>query len=118
MSKLQEVAANAGGKFKHSMCQWCFGNIPLKELCVKVKHLGIESIEILGRDAWATVAKHGLECAMGMPSSRKGVGGISNAFQKKENHDLLVEIYKETISLAAKAKTFPKSLHFPGTGMA
>ena len=114
MSEAQEVAAEAGGKFRHSVCYWCFRKIPLEEFCVEVKKMGIESVEILGRDAWGTVAKHGLECAMGMPGARKRVGGIPNAFQKKENHDLLVEIYEEAIPLAAKAGNVSQVIAFSG----
>jgi hydroxypyruvate isomerase len=57
----EEDAAKAGANFKHSVCHWCFGNIPLDQFCVEVKKMGIESIEILFPNQWETVAKHGLE---------------------------------------------------------
>ena len=114
MNEAQEAAAEAGGKFKHSVCKWCFGRIPLEQFCVEVKKMGIESIEILGRNDWGKIAKHGLECAMGVPGSKKGIGGIPNSFQKKENHDTLVELYEEVIPIAAKAGNVPQVIAFSG----
>ena len=52
-----EEAAGGKGKFKHSVCKWCFGKIPLDELCSEAKKIGIESVEILGPDQWGEVAK-------------------------------------------------------------
>lgn len=107
-------AQKAGGKFKHSVCHWCFGRIPLEEFCVEVKKLGIESVEILFPEQWATVAKHGLSCAMGRPRPVKGIAGIPNAFENKENHDTLVEIYEDIIPKAAKAGNVPQVIAFSG----
>ncbi|MGD1979256.1 MAG: hypothetical protein PVJ98_07685, partial [Akkermansiaceae bacterium] len=100
MSAAQEAVAEAGGKFKHSVCHWCFGRIPLEQFCVEVKKMGIESVEILFPEQWATVAKHGLTCAMGRPRAVKGIAGIPNAFENKANHDTLVEIYEDIIPKA------------------
>jgi hydroxypyruvate isomerase len=111
----EEVAAKSGAKFKHSVCHWCFGQIPLDQFCVEVKKMGIESIEILFPNQWETVAKHGLTCAMGRPKpGKKGEGGIGTSFEKKENHDTLVKIYEEIIPLAAKAGNVPQIIAFSG----
>lgn len=110
----EEDAAKAGAKFKHSVCHWCFGKIPLDQFCVEVKKLGIESVEILFPEQWETVAKHGLTCAMGRPRPVNKVGGIGTSFEKKENHDTLVKIYEEIIPLAAKAGNVPQVIAFSG----
>ncbi len=107
-------AAGPEGKFKHSVCYWCFRKIPLDQLCVEVKKLGVESVEILGEGQWGAVAKHDLTVAMGMVPNRKGVGGIGNAFNRKENHDTLFEIYEATIPKAAKAGNVPQLIAFSG----
>lgn len=109
-----QTAAGSKAKFKHSVCQWCFGRIPLDELCVESKKIGIESVEILFPDQWATVAKHGLTCAMGRPQPVNGIAGISTAFEKKENHDTLVQIYEDIIPKAAKAGNVPQIIAFSG----
>lgn len=92
---------NLKGNIKHSVCKWCYGDIPLEEFCVAVKKMGIQSVEIVGPDAWPTLQKHGLECAMGM-YWEDGLG-ISKCYNRKENHARLKELYSESIPLAGKA---------------
>jgi hydroxypyruvate isomerase len=114
ISEAQEEIKKAGGNFKHSVCHWCFGRIPLEEFCVEVKKMGIESVEILFPEQWATLAKHDLTCAMGRPHPVKGIAGIPNAFENKANHDTLVEIYEDIIPKAAKAGNVPQVIAFSG----
>ena len=42
------------GNIKHSVCQWCFSNIPLENLAKEVKKLGIIGIDLIGEEGWAT----------------------------------------------------------------
>ena len=109
-----DEATNSQAKFKHSVCHWCFGKIPLDEFCVGVKKIGIDSVEILFEDAWATAKKHGLECAMGRIRPRKGIGSIPNNFNRTENHDTLYEIYKDCIPKAKAAGNVPQLIAFSG----
>ena len=76
--------------------------------------MGIESVEILFPDAWATTAKHGLNCAMGRLQTPGGIGSIENSFNRKENHDALFKAYEEGIPLAAKAGNVPQIIAFSG----
>lgn len=100
-------AAAAGpllGNIRHSVCKWCYGKISLEDLCVAGKEMGLSSIELLGPDEWPTLKKHGLVCAMcNGPSGPKGLGGISNAWNRMENHDWLVEAYEKRIAEVAQA---------------
>ncbi len=92
---------NLKGNIRHSVCKWCYGNIPLEEFCVAAKEMGIQSVEIVGPDAWPTLRKHGLECAMGM-HWENGLG-IAKCYNRKENHAMLKNLYAESIPMAAKA---------------
>ena len=107
-------AAGKDAKFKHSVCHWCFGKIPLDKFCTEVKKMGIESVEILFEDAWATAKKHGLECAMGRIRPRNKIGTIPNNFNRTENHDTLYEIYKDCIPKAKEAGNVPQLIAFSG----
>ena len=89
------------GNIKHSVCKWCYGDIPLEDFCVAAKKMGIQSVEIVGPDAWPTLQKHGLECAMGM-YWEDGLG-IAKCYNRKENHARLKELYAGSIPQAAKA---------------
>ena len=110
--KAAEEAAGSDAGFKHSVCHWCFGKIPLDQFCQEVKKMGIGSVEILFPEQWEVTAKHGLECAMGR---LHGVAGnIGNSFNNKDNHDELVKIYEEGIPFAAKSGNVPQVIAFSG----
>ena len=87
------------GRINHSVCQWCYSGIPLEDLCIAAKEIGLSSIELLGPKDWPTLKKHGLTCAM--PS---GAGlGIERGFNNPSLHDELVQSYSEVIPLVAEA---------------
>ena len=35
------------GNINHSVCQWCYGSIPLEELCKAVKEMGFGAIDLI-----------------------------------------------------------------------
>ena len=43
------------GNINHSVCQWCFSNIPLENLAKEVKKLGLIGIDLIGEEGWATL---------------------------------------------------------------
>jgi len=109
----EESARQAGvsGRIRHSVCKWCYKNIPLDDLCVAGKEFGLESVELLLPKDFPILKKHGMHCAMvSYPSAdlmvdgkKKKIGGIPHAFNRVEHHDLLVEIYEEHIKASANA---------------
>src|SRR5437016_4908252 len=52
------------GRLKQSVCRWCYGKMPLEDLCREAKGMGLGSVEILGEEDWPTVKRLGLTCAM------------------------------------------------------
>jgi len=73
------------GRVRHSVARWCFGGIPLDELCRQARALGLGSIEILDEPDWKVVQDHGLTCAVA-----NGPGGIGKGWNRAEHHDELV----------------------------
>ncbi len=97
------------GNVKHSACRWCYGKIPLEELCKAAATIGLTSIELVGPEEWPILKKHGLTCAMG-----NGAGmGIVKGFNRIEYHDQLVADYEELFPKAAAAGV-PCVICFPG----
>jgi hydroxypyruvate isomerase len=87
-----------GARIRHSVCRWCYEEIPLEDFCLAAKEMGIESIELLMPTDFATLRKHGLTCAIvsfptGLMPDGTRVGQIEKAFNRIEHHDTLVEIY-------------------------
>jgi hydroxypyruvate isomerase len=75
-----EAAATAGG-FRHSVCKWCYRDIPLAEFAAAVKEFGIESVELLNPADWPVVRAAGLTCAMA-----NGTTTIPKGFNRIEHH--------------------------------
>jgi hydroxypyruvate isomerase len=96
------------GVIRQSVCKWCFKDIPLEPFCAAAKEMGLESVELLNPDDFATLKKHGLHCAMVSNPSGKtpqgvSVGGITKAWNRIEYHDTLVALYEKRIAEAADA---------------
>lgn len=87
------------GSINHSVCRWCYSNIPLEDLCKAAKNIGIASIELTGPDEWATLRKYDLTSAL-----PNGAGkGITQGFNDLKLHDELVESYSNIIPKVAAA---------------
>ena len=103
--------AGVGGKINHSACKWCYKDISLDDLCTAGKEFGLQSVELLMPEDFATLKKHEMRCAMvSFPSAeveiggkKKKIGTIPNAFNRVEHHDTLVEIYEPHLKASADA---------------
>lgn len=49
---MTSLPANLKNNINHSVCQWCYGSIPLEDLAKAAKEIGLKSIELLGPDKW------------------------------------------------------------------
>jgi len=85
-------------RLKHSVSRWCYGKIPLDELCETAKGIGYNGIDLLSENEWAVPKQHGLVCSMA-----NGFGTIPVGFNRVENHDKLVADAERMIPLAAAA---------------
>jgi len=91
------------GRINHSVCKWCYPNVPLDELCKVGKEFGLRSVELLNPPDFATLKKHDLVCAMvGNPVVDR-LGGIERAWNRVEHHDKLVQAYEQRIKEVADA---------------
>ncbi len=86
------------GNINHSVSRWCYGKIPLDDLCRFCQQLGVKSVELVGYKDWPTLQKYGLTCAM----TSTGLG-IDKGFNRLEYHDQLVTDLEKLAPLAAEA---------------
>lgn len=111
--RLQAADEAVGSKLKyrinHSVCKWCYGNIPLEEFCQAGKKIGLQSVELLVVEDFPTLKKHDLICAMvsGVP------GGITKGLNRLENHDKIVEFFEKTTPIVAE-HGYPNIICFSG----
>ena len=83
----------------HSVCQWCYSDIPLDKLCEAAKSIGIKSIDLLKPEEWSTAQRYGLTCAMAYASGF----GLSKGFSDVALHEALLKDYTLNIPKAAEA---------------
>jgi hydroxypyruvate isomerase len=102
-NRIQAAQQSGGNRVNHSVCKWCYGKVPLEDLCKEAKNIGLSSIELLGPNDWPMLQKYGLTCAMASNPTVDGLGGIPRSFNRVENHDKLVAAYEDYIPKAAAA---------------
>lgn len=92
------MAPSFSGNFRHSVCKWCYGKIPLDEFARAAAKIGLHSIELLNPDEWPVVQKYGLTCAVA-----NGTTTIPDGFNRLENHAKQVPTMIERIKQCADA---------------
>ena len=87
------------GNINHSVCRWCYADIPLDQLCAASKEMGIKSIDLVGPKEWPTLQQYGLYSAM----CNGAEINLTDGFNDKAFHETLIKNYTEMIPLVAKA---------------
>jgi len=88
------------GRIKQSASRWCYGKIPLPDLCRSAKQIGLSAIDLLQPEDWQVVQDHGLVCSMGYPTKRNDF--IATGFNDRANHAMLLRELEQTIPIAGK----------------
>jgi len=96
---MNALPADLKGNINHSVCQWCYNDIPLEKLCEAAKGIGIKSIDLLNSSQWATATKYNLTCAMAYASDL----GLTKGFNDLSLHEKLIQDYSTNIPKAADA---------------
>jgi hydroxypyruvate isomerase len=87
------------GNINHSACRWCYGSIPLEELCAAAKKIGLKGIDLVGPNDWPVLEKYGLTSTMCNGAEINLVDGWND----KKFHAKLIQNYTDMIPLVAKA---------------
>jgi hydroxypyruvate isomerase len=93
------VAKSVKGKINHSVCRWCYNDIPLEDLCKAANKIGLASIELVGPEEWPLLKKYGLTSALPWGAGK----GIGEGFNNPALHDELVKSYEDIIPKVAAA---------------
>lgn len=96
MEDTQPLKAN----INHSVCQWTYDFIPLDQLCIEAKKIGLKAIDLIAPKDWPTLKKHGLQCSMCY------IGGkvsLTEGWNNPKFHPQLIKDYTETIPLVEQA---------------
>lgn len=88
----------SSGKINHSVCRWCYQDIPLEKFAKACAKMGIQTIDLLKPSEWDIVEKEGLVCSMATDE----FASITEGFNNLKNHDKLKEQYKGLIKQASQ----------------
>ncbi|MBN2272002.1 MAG: TIM barrel protein [Sedimentisphaerales bacterium] len=89
------------GRIKQSVCGGCLSKakIPNEESAVLIKKMGILGRDLVRRDDWDLLKKHGLVATM-----VSGAGSIKKGLNDKSMHAKFLEDFKNNIAAAAEYK--------------
>ena len=88
------------GNINHSVCKWTYSSLSLDELCMAVKKMGFNAIDLLTPDEFPVAKKHGIHCSM---CYTKGKISLTEGWNDKKNHTQLIAAFTEAIPLVAAA---------------
>jgi hydroxypyruvate isomerase len=94
--------------YRQSVARWCFSSLPLDQLCLEAKRIGLHAIDLLSENEWEVPARHGLRCAIA-----NGPGPIPDGWNDPKRHDALVAESERLLPLIAQAG-IPQMIVFSG----
>ena len=95
----QEVSNQLKGNINHSVCQWCYPDLSLDELCEVAKEFGFMGIDLIGPSGWDTLKKYDLVSTM----CNGAEISLTEGFNDPQYHSELIENYTKHIKLVAEA---------------
>lgn len=91
------------GNINHSVCEWCY-NLPLEDLAVEAKRIGLVGIDLIGAEGWDILKKYNLISTMCYGDLEgKSTRSLTNGWCDKKYHEDLIYNYKRHINLVANA---------------
>ena len=96
--KDEQLPLQLKGNINHGVCAWTMPSLSLDELCVAVKKIGFNAIDLVGPGGWDTLKKHGVECSMCNGAEL----GIPKGWNDPQYHEQLIKNYTELIPQVAK----------------
>src|SRR5436305_8897454 len=93
--------SSGAGRLKQSASRWCYGKIPLPELCEAGKKIGLSGIDLLQQSDWGIVRDHGLTVSMGYAADRPDF--LSNGFVNRASHPMLLRELESALPIARPA---------------
>ncbi len=100
VTDMNETDQKLKGNINHSVCQWTYDFLPLEELCIEAKKMGLKAIDLIAPKDWPTLKKHGLHCSMCYTAAKQS---LTEGWNNPAFHAKLIAEFKEAIPLVAAA---------------
>ncbi|SDM82351.1 hydroxypyruvate isomerase family protein [Kriegella aquimaris] len=83
----------------HSVCRWCYKDIPMEDFLKNLNELGIKAMDLTGPEDWPLMKKYGIHSSMCW-----GAGfGIEKGWNDLSLHEELIADYTQMIPKVAEA---------------
>lgn len=96
---IKETNVPLKGNINHSVCEWCYPDLSLVELCEVAKSIGLVGIDLIGPKDWKILKEYKLESTM----CNGAEISLTAGFNHTEYHSTLVDNYLKHIDLVADA---------------
>ncbi len=90
---------NLKGNINHSVCHWCYSNIPLEDFLKNISDLGIRAIDLMGPKEWPLLKQYDIHCAM----CNGAEISLTEGWNDPKYHETLIKNYTEMIPKVAEA---------------
>ncbi len=97
--KKQNMEFKLKNNLNHSVCHWCFGDIPLEDFLKTLNTLGVKAIDLMGPEEWPLLKKYDIHCAM----CNGAEINLTEGWNDPKYHDVLIKNYTEMIPKVAEA---------------
>ncbi|MGB5821166.1 MAG: TIM barrel protein [Saonia sp.] len=95
----QEKEFRLKNNINHSVCHWCFGDIPLEEFLKTLNKLQIKAIDLIGPKDWPLLKKYNIHCSM----CNGAEINLTEGWNDPQYHKTLINNYTEIIPKVAEA---------------
>lgn len=83
----------------HSVCRWCFEDIPLATFLAHLQQLGIGALDLVGPEDWPLLKQYGIHCSM----CNGAEISLTEGWNDPQYHSRLIAKYTEMIPKVAAA---------------
>jgi len=83
----------------HSVCQWCYGSIPLEDFLKSLNELGVMAIDLIGPKDYPLLKKYNIHNSM----CNGAEISLTEGWCDPKYHETLIKNYKEMIPIVAEA---------------
>ncbi|WP_299435930.1 TIM barrel protein [uncultured Maribacter sp.] len=97
--KEQDIGFKLKNNIKHSVCHWCFKDIPLEDFLKTLNILGVTAVDLMGPEKWPLLKKYNIHSAM----CNGAEIGLTKGWNNPKYHKTLIKNYTDIIPKVAEA---------------
>ncbi|MEH6681600.1 MAG: TIM barrel protein [Sediminicola sp.] len=97
--KGKDMGSQLKNNINHSVCRWCYEDVPFEDFLRELNKMGVKSIDLVGPEFWPLLKKYDIHCSMCQGAGK----GITEGWNDPKLHAALLEDYSQLIPKVAEA---------------